>query len=70
MFFVFGLYVRLDISGNCDGILVYVTENLISRRLGLHIKQTDIQVVPFELNIRKEKRLVLTIYKVQKQNSQ
>ena len=49
---------------------MYVTENLISRCLGLHIKQTDIQVVPFELNIRKEKWLVLTIYKVQKQNSQ
>ena len=57
-------------SGKCDGILVYVRENLISRRLDSLSKQTDIQAVPFELNVRKKKWLILTIYKRPKHNSQ
>ena len=56
-------------SGKCDGILVYVRENLISRRLDSLSKQTDIQAVPFELNVRKKKWLILTIYKRPEHNS-
>ena len=46
---------RLDVSGNSGGILVYIRDDLISRQLDVLSTHPDIQVVPFELNVRKQK---------------
>ena len=63
MFFIDGFKIpyRLDVSGNSGG-LVYVGYSLLSKQLNVVGTQPDIQVVPFEINVRK-KWLVLAIYK-------
>ena len=60
---------RLDVSGNRGGILVYVRDNLLSEQLNIISIQPDIQVVMFEIDVRKQKWLVLAINKPPKQNS-
>ena len=52
---------RLDITDKSGGILVFV-------RLNSFALPTDIQILPFELNLRKEKWLVVAIYRPPKQN--
>ena len=47
---------RLDISGKSGGLLVYVKAAIPSRQLSLSKFQFRIQALPFELNLRKEKR--------------
>ena len=49
----------LDISDKSGGLLVYVRSYLLSR----HLTKFDIQAIPFEVNIRKEKWFFLCIYK-------
>ena len=61
---------RLTVSGNSGGILVYIRDSLISRQLDVCSAHPDMQVVPFELNVRKKKWLILTIYKPPMQNPQ
>ena len=54
---------RLDVSENSGGLLVYIREDIISKKLeGIRIPK-DIQVIPIEINIRKTKWLILPIYK-------
>ena len=46
---------RFYVSGNRGGILVYVRDNLLSKQLNTFSIQPDIQVVIFEINLRKQK---------------
>ena len=59
---------RLDISQNKGGIMAYINENIPSRRLMKTTIPRDIQIIPFEINIRKRKWLILAIYKPPNQN--
>ena len=61
---------RLDVSGNSGGILVYVRDSLLSKYVTPIGTQPDIQVVPIEINTRKQKWLILPIYRPPQQNSQ
>ena len=54
---------RLDISSRSGGILVYVKSSIPSRRLSCENLCDAIQAVPFEINSRKEKWLVISIYR-------
>ena len=60
---------RLDVSGYSGGILVYVRDSLLSKCLGLVSTRPDIQVVPIKINVRKQKWLMLPIYRPPQQNS-
>ena len=51
---------RLDISHKSVGILVYIKSRNLCK---------SIQVVPFDINLRKEKGLVISIYRPSSQNS-
>ena len=53
---------RLDISSRSRGILVYVKSSIPSRRPPCENLCDSIQAVPFEINLRKEKWLVISIY--------
>ena len=53
---------RLDISHKSGGLLVYVKATIPFRQLSLLKFQFRIQALPFELNLRKEKWLVISIY--------
>ena len=61
---------RLDVSGNSGGILVYVRDCLLSKYVNLVDTPPDIQVVPIEINVRKQKWLILPIYRPPLQNSE
>ena len=52
---------RLDISLKSVGLLVFVKGTIPSRQLSLPKFQFRIQALPFELNLRKEKWLVIVI---------
>ena len=54
---------RLDISDKQGGLLVYIKANLPSRLLSNHISPKNIQVILFELNLRKEKWIFVCIYR-------
>ena len=54
---------RLDISHKSGGLLVYVKATIPFRQLSLLKFQFRIQALPFELNLRKEKWLVISIYR-------
>ena len=49
--------------------VVYVRDGLLSKSLGLVGIRPDIQVLPIEINVRKQKWLVLPIYRPPQQNS-
>ena len=53
---------RLDVSERSGGILVYVKDSLITKELKVTVTH-DIQAVFFELNLRKQKWLMVTIYR-------
>ena len=59
---------RLDVSSSSGGLLVYVTDRIVSRELLGAPVQDDIQVIPIELNLRKEKWLFLPSYRPPCQN--
>ena len=61
---------RLDITDKQGGLLVYIKYHLPSKLLSIHNTYNDIQVIPFELNLRKEMWIFLCIYRPPKQNSQ
>ena len=61
---------RLDITDKQGGLLVYIKLHLPSRLLSIHNIANDIQVISFELNLRKEKWMFMCIYKPPKQNNQ
>ena len=61
--------LRLDISDKSGGLLV-VRSHLLSRQLTKFKIPSDIQAIPFEFNMRKEKWLFLCIHKPPSMNSQ
>ena len=60
--------LRLDVTENSGRILVYVRDNLISRKIPNINVPDDIQVIPFDINERKQKWLLLPIYRPPHQN--
>ena len=62
--------LRLDISDKSGGLLVYVRSYLLSRQLTKFEIPSDIQAIPFKVNMRKEKWFFLCIYKPPSMNSQ
>ena len=61
---------RLDVTGKQGGLLVYIKSHLPFKLLSTRNISYDIQVIPFELNLRKEKWMFVCIYKPPKQNNQ
>ena len=61
---------RLGISGRQGGLLVYIKSHLPSRRLTNYTTPKDIQVISFQLNLRKERWMFLCIYRPPTQNKQ
>ena len=59
---------RLDISASSGGLLVFVKEHIISKRLcGISLR-TDVQIIPLELNFKNTKWLLIPIYRPPCQN--
>ena len=53
--------IRLDISSNSGGILVYIKDDILFKKIeGLEIPR-DIQAIPIEIDIRKQKWLLLPL---------
>ena len=61
---------RLDINGKGGGIPVYVKSSVPSWKLKCDVLLKSIQAIPFELNLRKEKWLVISIYRLLSQDSE
>ena len=61
---------RLDISDKSGGILVYTKSNIPTRQLNCGNLYKSIQAVPFEINLRKEEWLVISVYRPLSQNSE
>ena len=59
---------RLDIPDRRGGLLVYIKPYLPSRSLTGYT--TYIQIIPFELNLRKERWILMCIYRPPAQNKQ
>lgn len=60
---------RLDVTERSGGLLTYVRKGMLSRLLTEFVFPNDIQVVPIELNLRKQKWLILSVYRPPKQPS-
>ena len=60
---------RLDYSKSSGGLLVYIDENIPSKLLNRFSIASDLQILPFELNFRKQKWLILVVYKPPRQNN-
>ena len=61
---------RLDINSKSGGILVYVKSSVLSRKMKYDVLLKSIQAIPFDLNWRKEKWLVISIYRSPFQGSE
>ena len=61
---------RLDISDRKWGLLVYIKSHLLSKLLKTFDIPSNIQIIPFELNLRKEKWMFMCIYRPPSQNKQ
>ena len=59
----FGEPFRLDVTSNRGGLLDYVRHGIIAKELPVTNFPNDIQVIPIELSIRKQKWLLLPIYR-------
>ena len=56
---------RRDQTHKIGGLLVYINKDIHSRRLtNFEIPSDDIQIIPFELNLRKKKWLIIACYKL------
>ena len=53
----------LDISRNSGGLLVFVRSSIPARMLSNYKLPPDIQAIPFEINLREEKWLFISVYK-------
>ena len=53
---------RKGISGKSEGLLVYVNSNIPYKVLKIPDGSSDIQVIPVEINLKKQKWLVVAIY--------
>ena len=61
---------RLDINRNSGGLLVFLRSSIPARMLPNYRLPPDIQAVPFEINLRKEKWLFVSVYKPPSLNNQ
>ena len=59
----------LDITSKKGGLMVFVKAHIPSRRLNDFKIPSNIQIIPFEINLRKEKWLVASIYKAPSQEN-
>ena len=55
--------LRLHIKDNNGGLLVFFKSRILSRKLNVCKILSNTQIIPFEINLRKEKWLVASIYK-------
>ena len=55
---------RHDQTHKSGGLLVYINKDIPSRRLTKFEIPSDIQIIPFELNLRKKKWLIIACYKL------
>ena len=62
--------VRLDINHQSDGLLVNIKNSLPSKILSTFKLPIIIQIIPFEINLGKEKWLFVGIYKPPSQRNQ
>ena len=60
----------MDVSGRRGGHLVYIKSSLPSKMLTKFKLPNNIQIIPFELNLRTDKWLFVCIYKPPLQNNQ
>ena len=60
----------MDVSSRRGGLLVYIKSSLPSKLLTKFKLLNNIQIIPFELNRRKDKWLFVSIYKPPLQNNQ
>ena len=60
----------MDVSSRGGGFLVYIKSSLPSKMLTKLKLRNNIQIIPFELNLRKDKQLFVSIYKPPLQNNQ
>ena len=60
----------LYISDRKGGLLVYIKSHLLSRLLKNFDIPSNIQIIPSELNLRKEKWMFMCIYRPPSQNKQ
>ena len=67
---VFHKPLRTDVSRRRGGLLVYIKSSLPSKMLTLFKLPNNIQIIPFQLNLRKDKWLFVSIYKPPLQNNQ
>ena len=63
----YSLPYRLDITRNSGGLLVYIRQSIPSRFLKQY-EIKDLQIIPIELNLRKERWLVVSLYRPPKQS--
>ena len=61
--------LRLDVSGRGGGLLVFTKSHLPTRKLTKLKIPMNIQIIIFELNLRKEKWQVVSVYKPPTQDS-
>ena len=59
----------LHIIGNNGGLIVFVKTHILSRRLNDFKIPSNIQIIPFEIDLRKEKWLVAAIYNAPSQKN-
>ena len=64
----FGKPIRLDVSSNSGGLLVYVRNGIISKQLKDLEIPSDIEIVSIEINIRKQRWLILPLHRNPSQN--
>ena len=62
--------LRMDVSSRRGGILVYIKSSLPSKMLTKFKLPNNFQITPFELNLRKDKWLFVSIYEPPLQNNQ
>ena len=53
---------RKDLSAKSGGLLVYVNSNIPSKVLKIPDCPSDIQMIPVEINLKKQKWLAIAIY--------
>ena len=60
----------LDVSEKSGGILVYINSSIPSRQLHCGNLNLSIQAVPFKIHPRKDKWLVISVYRPHSPNSE
>ena len=60
--------LRLDVTSRKDGLLVFVNSDIPTKYLRRFHLPEDIQAIPFEINLKQRKLLVVSIYRPPDQN--